>query len=80
IENIKKMADTERINQLLGGLLLYSSRFSLVRVYIKNRNDFGIVKAVCEEHFPDVPAVYILADVCRDDLLTEIEAELLLKF
>ncbi|HUV01364.1 MAG TPA: hypothetical protein VMW32_10410 [Bacteroidales bacterium] len=80
IENIKKMADTEGINQLLGGLILYSSRFSLVRVYIKNRNDFGIVKAVCEEHFPDVPAVYILADVCRDDLLTEIEAELLLKF
>ncbi|MGB8490590.1 MAG: hypothetical protein WCE64_05985 [Bacteroidales bacterium] len=75
IENIKKLTDVERINQLLEDISLDQGRFALIRVYIREQNDFGIVKEICTAHFPDLPAVYIESDICRGDLLTEIEAE-----
>ncbi|MFO7622669.1 MAG: hypothetical protein R6W81_15620 [Bacteroidales bacterium] len=79
IENIRKLTDVERLSQIIGEPDLYSGKFILLRVYIKRQEDFGIVKEICNDHFPDVPAVFIEADICRDDLLTEIEAELILK-
>lgn len=75
LENIKKLTDTERISQLISRPLLYRNKFTFFRVYIRDRNDFGIVRDICNEHFPDVPAIYIEADICRNDLLMEIEAE-----
>ncbi len=75
IENIKKLTDAERIGQVLPEGIRYSMKFNLLRVYIKNQKDFNVVRAICNEHFPSVPAVFIEADVCRNDLLTEIEAE-----
>jgi enamine deaminase RidA (YjgF/YER057c/UK114 family) len=79
IENIRKLADAERLSQITGNPEQPSEKYILLRVYIKRREDFSLVKEICASHFPDVPAVYIEADICRDDLLTEIEAELLLK-
>jgi len=79
IENIRKLADTERLSQITGNPEQPSEKYILLRVYIKRQEDFSVVKEICASHFPDVPAVYIEADICRDDLLTEIEAELLLK-
>ncbi len=46
---------------------------ALVRVYIKRQEDYLRTRAVCEERFGDVPTVYAVADVCRPDLLVEIE-------
>ena len=77
IENIKKLTDTERISQLTGKEFGSCGRFALIRVYVKNDEDFNDVKEICSEHYPNVPAVYIEADICRDDLLVEIEAEFL---
>ncbi len=78
IENIKKLTNNERISQLMESSDLVQGKFSLLRVYIKNQEDFGMVRTICNEHFPQVPAVFIEADICRDDLLTEIEAEFLI--
>ncbi len=47
----------------------------LLRVYIKKQSDFKSVKEICSRVYPGVPAVYIEADICRDNLLVEIEAE-----
>jgi enamine deaminase RidA (YjgF/YER057c/UK114 family) len=44
-----------------------------VRVYIKRPQDFAKCKAVCERRFGTVPAIYAVADVCRPELLVEIE-------
>ncbi len=44
-----------------------------VRVYVKRREDFLRCKAVCERRFGAVPAIYLIADVCRPELLVEIE-------
>jgi enamine deaminase RidA (YjgF/YER057c/UK114 family) len=44
-----------------------------IRVYIKREEDFAKCKAVCEQRFGNVPAIYAIADVCRPELLVEIE-------
>ncbi|MFJ4388688.1 Rid family hydrolase [Pseudomonas soli] len=44
-------------------------------VYIKNRHDFARVRAVCTSLLPDrAVASFVEADVCRTELLVEIEA------
>jgi enamine deaminase RidA (YjgF/YER057c/UK114 family) len=47
---------------------------ALVRVYVKRQEDYETVKAVCEARLGQVPTVYAVADVCRAELLVEIEA------
>ncbi len=46
---------------------------AIARVYIKNREDYEKTRAVCEARLGELPTVYAIADVCRDDLLVEIE-------
>jgi enamine deaminase RidA (YjgF/YER057c/UK114 family) len=45
----------------------------VVRVYIKRPRVWSLVRAVCEQRLGAVPASYVVADVCRPDLLVEIE-------
>jgi enamine deaminase RidA (YjgF/YER057c/UK114 family) len=78
IRNINRLADLKRINQILGKDEALNGKYTLLRVYIKSREDFPEVRKICDEHFPEVPAIYVESDICRDDLLTEIEAEFLL--
>jgi len=78
IENINKLTDSEYLRQLLGTPDLVTGRYTLLRVYVKQPEHFDEVKEICSSHFPGVPAIYIQADICREDLLTEIEAEFLL--
>lgn len=75
IENIQNVADRKRISQLIGKDDVGPGKFSLLRVYIKKQEDFKSVKSICNDHFPGTPVIFIQADICRDDLLTEIEAE-----
>ncbi|REJ91320.1 MAG: dioxygenase [Planctomycetota bacterium] len=44
-----------------------------VRVYVKRAEDYETCRAVCERRFGPIPAIYAVADVCRSDLLVEIE-------
>jgi enamine deaminase RidA (YjgF/YER057c/UK114 family) len=44
-----------------------------VRVYLKRAEDLAKCRAVCERRFGPVPAIYAVADVCRPELLVEIE-------
>jgi enamine deaminase RidA (YjgF/YER057c/UK114 family) len=44
-----------------------------LRVYIKRPEYYARVKAICERRFGPVPTVYTLADVCRQELLVEVE-------
>lgn len=75
IGNIMKLTDTKRLGNLTENSSFKRSRFSLLRVYIKNRRDFPVVQSICNENFPDIPALYLEADICRNDLLIEMEAE-----
>jgi enamine deaminase RidA (YjgF/YER057c/UK114 family) len=78
IDNIFKLTDQKRIEQLIPKTGKEWGRFIFLRVYLKDQRDFSRVKAICKERFPGVPAVLISSDICRDDLLVEIEAEFLI--
>lgn len=45
-----------------------------LRVYVKRPEDYEACRAVVERRLPRVPALYLRADVCRPDLLVEVEA------
>lgn len=74
INNIKTLSEPERIRKISGFNFSDSGRYLLLRVYVRRKEDFSIVKEITEKSFPGVPTVYIQADICRDDLLTETEA------
>lgn len=45
----------------------------VARVYVKRPEDHARVRAVVRRRLGEVPATYVVADVCRPDLLVEIE-------
>jgi chorismate lyase/3-hydroxybenzoate synthase len=44
-----------------------------LRVYLRHQHDLAECQAVVEKLFPDTPAIYTHADICREELLVEIE-------
>ncbi len=44
-----------------------------IRVYLKRPEDLARCKAICDQRFGPVPALYVVADICRPELLVEIE-------
>jgi chorismate lyase / 3-hydroxybenzoate synthase len=48
-------------------------RMALLKVYVRNVKDYGAVLVAVSERYPGVPAVYLHADICRSDLLVEID-------
>jgi enamine deaminase RidA (YjgF/YER057c/UK114 family) len=44
-----------------------------IRVYVKRATDVAACRAVCEQRLGAIPALYLIADVCRPELLVEIE-------
>ncbi len=44
-----------------------------VRVYLKRAQDFEKCQAICERRLGAVPTIYAVADICRPELLVEIE-------
>ncbi len=48
-------------------------QLAVARVYIKRAEDYPTIRSVCEQQLGQVPVTYTLADVCRPQLLVEIE-------
>jgi enamine deaminase RidA (YjgF/YER057c/UK114 family) len=74
LDNIAALISEDNFRQhgapgLGGGL----EQLALARVYIKRREDYAAVKAVCQARLGELPTIYAIADVCRPDLLVEIE-------
>jgi enamine deaminase RidA (YjgF/YER057c/UK114 family) len=44
-----------------------------IRVYLKRPEDLAKCQAICTRRFGSIPAIYALAEVCRPELLVEIE-------
>ncbi len=77
IENIQRLYSDERIHPLAG----YSVKptYGHARVYLKNRKDFPVVKKTFKTFYGNLPVVYLIADICRNDLLVEIEGKIILE-
>ncbi len=43
-------------------------------MYVKRQEDYAKTRAVCEQYVGDLPTIYAVADVCRPELLVEVEA------
>jgi len=74
IENIEKLISAENLR--FHGIKHPGARLADLakyRVYLKRPEDFPRCKAICEKHLGSVPAIYAVADVCRPELLVEIE-------
>ena len=49
------------------------SDLAKLRVYVKRPEDYEACREVCERRFGSLPTIYAQADVCRPELLVEIE-------
>lgn len=49
------------------------SILSSIRVYLKNKNDFETVQSEVINAWPNIHSIYLEAEVCRPELLVEIE-------
>jgi enamine deaminase RidA (YjgF/YER057c/UK114 family) len=74
IDNIERLLTTENFAlHGLPGVKAGLHDLAKIRVYLKRPEDFSACKAICERRFGSVPAIYAVADVCRPELLVEIE-------
>jgi len=73
IENIKRLFARE--NQEMMGLEFDVSdiQFSHLRVYVKNMEDVPAVEKICDRELNCKSSLFLESDVCREDLLVEIE-------
>lgn len=75
IENINYLISKE--NLIRFGCKAYDLKLCNLRVYVKNEKDYDEIKSVVDDAYPNVPVVYTVADVCRGELLVEIEGILI---
>jgi hypothetical protein len=54
-------------------LVLPDGRLSSLRAYVRRSRDIPVVRRACEAAFGPIPALCVRADVCRDELLVELE-------
>jgi enamine deaminase RidA (YjgF/YER057c/UK114 family) len=73
IENIKNLFAKE--NQATLGLQFDVSeiQFSHLRVYVKHMKDIPAVEKICDRELNCKSSLFLESDVCREDLLVEIE-------
>jgi enamine deaminase RidA (YjgF/YER057c/UK114 family) len=73
IENIKRLFSRENQDKLGLDFDVDAIQFSHLRVYVKHKKDMPVVKRVCDAELNCKSSLYLKSDVCREDLLVEIE-------
>ena len=74
LDNIAALISEENLARHgLPGQGAGSEGIAVARAYVKRPEDYPAVRRVCEERLPGVPLNYVVADVCRTDLLVEFE-------
>ena len=72
LENIEYLVSHENLNRS-GIPATKDATLITFRVYVKRWEDMDAAKKVVTERYPNLPAIYTLTDVCRSELLIEIE-------
>lgn len=49
------------------------NNIATLRIYLRHQEDLAECRSIVEELFPDTRAIYTHADICREELLVEIE-------
>jgi enamine deaminase RidA (YjgF/YER057c/UK114 family) len=71
IENINFLISEENLRPV--GITDFVTTFVSLRVYFKNKEDAEVIQAEVEKQWAGIPVVYMQADICRKELLVEIE-------
>ncbi len=77
IENIRRLYSEEVLRHLPEKHL--EPKYGHARIYVKSKRDFAAIKRTFKKQFGNLPVVYIIADICRNDLLVEIEGKVILE-
>lgn len=72
LDNIAAVLEAARPHTRRGGFALPDLGY---RVYVRDAADLAVVREVIDSRVGGASAVYVLADVCRSDLLVEIEGQ-----
>lgn len=70
LENISHLVSTDNTVTPVSGVRC----LEMLRVYIKHEEDFEEIREVCSQYNAAANVSYLLADICRDELLVEIES------
>ena len=73
IKNILALVSEENIKRCGFSNQIPGLSPSHLRVYVKNEQDIGRVEEICREYFGEVSALFVVSDICRRELLVEIE-------
>lgn len=77
ISNIEQLYSKQVLSKITTDEL--TPKYGHARVYIKDRKDYNAIRKTFKTHFGNLPVVYIIADICRKDLLVEIEGKVILE-
>ena len=75
IQNIEYLVSKENLQKYR--CKSYDLHYVNLRVYIKNDKDYDEIRQIVEKRYPGIPTVYTIADICRPELLVEIEGILI---
>lgn len=74
LENIRRLIDRENlVRHGIDGFDAGIENLAIARVYVKRPEDYPAVREVCEKLLGATPTIFTHSDVCRDELLVEIE-------
>ena len=74
LDNIAALIDGQNLDKHgIPGFSCGLGNLECVRVYVKRPSEYKAIQQVCERRLPKVPILYTIADVCRPELLVEIE-------
>ncbi|NPA36465.1 MAG: hypothetical protein GXO47_06415 [Chlorobi bacterium] len=78
LNNIKELTGKDNLKKIHIDLNTEPVYDNLI-VYLKNKKDFNTVKSIVDKHVKTKNIVYVEAGICRNDLLVEIEAGIILR-
>lgn len=75
MENIRVLMSQANISKYVAGHIGFEfSDLTSVRVYIKHSHDYPIIRSLLSSYLPHCSNIlYLRTDICRDNLLLEIE-------
>jgi enamine deaminase RidA (YjgF/YER057c/UK114 family) len=73
IDNISALVSRDNLERAGFQASSASGTLSYLRAYVKRAADIPKVRRICERAFGPIPALYVCADVCRPELLVELE-------
>jgi enamine deaminase RidA (YjgF/YER057c/UK114 family) len=73
LENIEELIVPENLERNFVKPKKKNARITFLRGYIKNSGNYKLVMNICREKYPNIPIILVQSDICRVNLLVEIE-------